>query len=84
MSICYEAIEVESAKRQLLEYIGKVSVQPGAKVATTRLRDERTAEYAERFLVDYRKRYVGSDVNTHLPLRTFLESDELRVLSESP
>jgi LPS sulfotransferase NodH len=72
MSACYETLDMASVRRQLVDRLGKAPVMPERRIGTRQLRDEKTAEYAERFLTDYRKHYVQSNADTHVPLRTDL------------
>jgi LPS sulfotransferase NodH len=79
MSICYESLDINAIKQQLLASLRMPHVPPSFELSTTMLRDEQTVEYAERFMQEYKARYVASDQATHLPLHVRLEGNTLEI-----
>ena len=77
LSVCYESLDAEAVRQHILAALNVPSVEPGPELTTNILRDERTADYAQRFLADYRKRYSAADPKTHLPLRVAVVDGKL-------
>jgi LPS sulfotransferase NodH len=79
LSACYESLDSDAVKQHILTSLKIAPLEQGPELTTSILRDEQTADYAQRFIAEYKQRYVAADPKTHMPIRITLEGKKLKI-----